>query len=83
MKLALEPLHPAYAGDRSCLTTTRDALDLCDLLASDSVGVAIDIYHVWWDTDLPRQLARAETAFWAFTSVTGSFPQRTSCLTAG
>ena len=59
VKLALEPLHPAYAGDRSCLTTTRDALDLCDLLASDSVGVAIDIYHVWWDTDLPRQLARA------------------------
>lgn len=30
VKLALEPLNPVYAGNRSCLTTTRDALDICD-----------------------------------------------------
>jgi len=59
VRLALEPLHPAYAGDRSCLTTTRDALDLCDAIGAPNLGVAIDVYHVWWDTDLPRQLARA------------------------
>lgn len=59
VRLALEPLHPVYAGDRSCLTTTRDALDLCDAIGAPNVGVAIDVYHVWWDTDLPRQLARA------------------------
>ena len=25
----------------------------------DGVGVAIDVYHVWWDPDLDRQIARA------------------------
>ena len=59
IKLALEPLNPVYAGNRSCLTTTRDALDICDAIGNDSLGVAIDVYHVWWDTDLPRQLHRA------------------------
>ncbi len=59
VKLALEPLNPAYGGNRSCLTTTRDALDICDAVAAANVGVAIDVYHVWWDTDLPRQLSRA------------------------
>lgn len=59
VKLALEPLNPVYAGNRSCLTTTRDALDICDAIGAPNVGVAIDVYHVWWDTDLPRQLARA------------------------
>lgn len=59
VRLALEPLHPMYGGDRSCLTTTRDALDICDALDTPVLGVAVDVYHVWWDTDLSRQLARA------------------------
>lgn len=59
IKLALESLNPVYGGNRSCLTTTRDALDLCDAIGAPNVGVAIDVYHVWWDTDLPRQLLRA------------------------
>lgn len=61
VKLALEPLHPMYGGDRSCLPTVRDALDICDVLNSETLGVAVDVYHVWWDTDLPRQLERAGT----------------------
>jgi len=59
VKLALEPLHPMYGGDRSCLMTTRDALDICDRFRSKHLGIAVDVYHTWWDTDLPRQLARA------------------------
>ncbi len=59
VRLALEPLNPVYGGDRSCLVTLRDALDLCDRIGAANVGVAVDVYHVWWDTDLPRQLARA------------------------
>ena len=59
VRLALEPLNPVYGGNRSCLTTTRDALDICDAIAAPNLGVAIDVYHVWWDTDLPRQLLRA------------------------
>ncbi len=58
MKLALEPLHPMYAADRSCLSTLAQALDLCDQLG-DGTGVAIDVYHVWWDPDLEAQIARA------------------------
>lgn len=59
VRLALEPLNPVYGGDRSCLVTLRDALDLCDRIGAANVGVAVDVYHVWWDTDLPRQLDRA------------------------
>lgn len=59
VKLALEPLNPVYAGNRSCLTTLRDAVDLCDLIAAPNVGVAVDVYHVWWDTDIAVQLQRA------------------------
>ena len=56
--LAIEPLHPVYAADRSCLNTLRQALDLCDALG-EGVGVVIDAYHVWWDPELAREIARA------------------------
>jgi sugar phosphate isomerase/epimerase len=56
--LAIEPLHPMYAGDRACVNTLAQALDLCDLLG-DGTGVAIDAYHVWWDPALASQIARA------------------------
>ena len=58
MPLAIEPLHPMYAADRACVNTLAQALDLCDALG-DGVGVAIDVYHVWWDPDLEAQIARA------------------------
>ncbi len=66
VKLALEPLNPVYGGNRSCLTTTRDALDICDAICAANVGVAIDVYHVWWDTDLARQLTRAGTRIFGY-----------------
>src|ERR1700753_1185567 len=28
LPLAIEPLHPAYAGDRACVNTTKHALDI-------------------------------------------------------
>ncbi len=58
MPLAIEPLHPMYAADRACINTLEQALDVCDLLG-DGVGVAIDVYHVWWDPKLYAQIARA------------------------
>lgn len=58
VKLAIEPLHPMYAADRACVNTLAQALDLAETLGPD-VGVAIDVYHVWWDPDLDRQIARA------------------------
>lgn len=58
VRLAIEPLHPMYAADRACVNTMGQALDICDRLG-DGVGVAVDVYHVWWDPDLDRQIARA------------------------
>ncbi|TBU73402.1 endonuclease [Pseudomonas daroniae] len=59
--LALEPLHPMYAADRSCLSTLQQALDLCELLEPEYqyLGVAIDAYHCWWDPELHTQIRRA------------------------
>ncbi|HEX7967178.1 MAG TPA: sugar phosphate isomerase/epimerase family protein [Stellaceae bacterium] len=58
MPLAIEPLHPMYAADRACINTLAQANDLCDALGP-GVGVAVDVYHVWWDPDLGREIARA------------------------
>ncbi|WP_337270500.1 sugar phosphate isomerase/epimerase family protein [Oryzifoliimicrobium ureilyticus] len=58
LKLAIEPLHPMYAADRACVNTLKQGLDLAGRLGSD-VGVAIDVYHVWWDPDLAEGIARA------------------------
>jgi len=62
MPLAIEPLHPGYAADRACVNTTRQALDICDRLdpqRSGALGVALDVYHIWWDPELLPQIARA------------------------
>jgi sugar phosphate isomerase/epimerase len=62
MPLAIEPLHPAYAADRACVNTTRQALDICDRLDPDrtgALGVALDVYHIWWDPELSSQISRA------------------------
>ena len=56
--LAIEPLHPMYAADRACVNTIDQALDLCEQLG-EGVGVAIDVYHVWWDPNLAAAIARA------------------------
>jgi sugar phosphate isomerase/epimerase len=62
MPLAIEPLHPAYAADRACVNTTKQALDICDRLdpkRSGALGVALDVYHIWWDPELLSQIERA------------------------
>ncbi|MGD9510454.1 MAG: sugar phosphate isomerase/epimerase family protein [Geminicoccaceae bacterium] len=58
VRLAVEPLHPMYAGDRSCINTLATALDVCDAVAP-GVGVMLDAYHLWWDPALEAGLARA------------------------
>ena len=61
MPLAIEPLHPMYAADRACVNTMRQALDICDRVdpqRSGMLGVAVDVYHVWWDPELLAQIER-------------------------
>ncbi len=62
MPLAIEPLHPMYAADRACVNTVAHANDLCDELSpggNAGLGIAVDVYHVWWDPDLKREIERA------------------------
>ncbi len=58
VKLAIEPLHPMYADTRSAVNTMEQANDLCDKIDDPFVGVAVDVYHVWWDPDLEKQVRR-------------------------
>jgi len=55
--LAIEPLHPMQAAERACINTLEQALDICEELG-DGIGVAVDVYHVWWDPKLQSQIKR-------------------------
>jgi sugar phosphate isomerase/epimerase len=59
VRLAIEPLHPMFAGDRSVVVSLRQANDMVSRLSSGWVGVAVDVYHVWWDPEVEAQIARA------------------------
>ena len=60
VKLAIEPLHPMYADDRSAINTMKQAHDVCDALGSPrNLGIAVDVYHVWWDETLESQIKLA------------------------
>lgn len=58
VSMAIEPLHPMYAADRACVNTLGHALDICERMG-EGIGVAVDVYHVWWDTELKQQIDRA------------------------
>jgi sugar phosphate isomerase/epimerase len=58
VKLAIEPLHPMYADSRSAINTLRQANDACAAIDSPWVGVAVDVYHLWWDPELEAQVRR-------------------------
>ncbi|SAK62899.1 sugar phosphate isomerase/epimerase family protein [Caballeronia ptereochthonis] len=63
--LAIEPLHPMYAADRSVVNTIGQALALCEAIAPDDpsiLGIAIDIYHCWWDPLLSESIVDAGRA---------------------
>ena len=80
--LAIEPLHPMYAGDRCCVNTLKQALDLCDTLGNGA-GVVVDAYHVWWDPDLAVQVARAGSRILAYHVCDWLVPTRDMLLDRG
>ncbi len=62
LPLALEPLHPMYCADRAAVNTLAQALDIAQRLdpqQSGALGVAVDVYHTWWDPDLYAGIVRA------------------------
>jgi sugar phosphate isomerase/epimerase len=58
VKLAIEPLHPMYADTRSAINTLDQATDMAERLNSPWVGVAVDVYHLWWDPRLEKEIER-------------------------
>jgi sugar phosphate isomerase/epimerase len=66
VRIALEPLHPVYAADRSCLTLMSEALDMCNAVEGVTtdpwLGVLPDCYHIWWDPNLARDIAQSGKA---------------------
>lgn len=63
VKIGLEPLHPVYAAERSCLTLLSEAIDWCEsiegITQDPQIGIVIDCYHVWWDPNLFRDIRHA------------------------
>jgi sugar phosphate isomerase/epimerase len=58
VKLGIEPLHPKYAADRSAVNSLGQGNDLVAAIGSKHVGIALDVYHVWWDERLEAEIAR-------------------------
>jgi sugar phosphate isomerase/epimerase len=58
LTLGIEPLHPAFAAERSCITTLREARLIAEQLDDMGVGVVVDVYHVWWDPERTMEIER-------------------------
>lgn len=58
VKLAIEPLHPMYADTRSAIISLGQANDLAEYFNDEYLGVAVDVYHLWFDDDLEKQIRR-------------------------
>jgi sugar phosphate isomerase/epimerase len=56
--LGIEPLHPAFAAERSCITTLNEARQLAERFPVGRVGVIADVYHIWWDPALYDEIER-------------------------
>ncbi|MBW7889465.1 MAG: sugar phosphate isomerase/epimerase [Chitinophagaceae bacterium] len=58
VRLAIEPLHPMYADSRSAINTLAQANDMAEAIDSPWVGIAVDVYHLWWDAHLQQEIER-------------------------
>ena len=66
VRIGIEPLHPMYAADRSVVSTLGLANDMAERVGSDQVGVVIDVYHVWWDPQVYREIERSRGRIFGF-----------------
>ena len=66
VRLGIEPLHPMYAADRSVVVTLQQANEIAALFDAATVGVVVDVYHVWWDPQVYVEIARAGRRIFAF-----------------
>jgi sugar phosphate isomerase/epimerase len=66
VRLAIEPLHPMYADDRSAVNTLEQANNMVTTLNSEWLGVTVDVYHCWWDPFLKAEINRAGKTIFSF-----------------
>jgi sugar phosphate isomerase/epimerase len=59
IRLGIEPLHPMFAADRSVIVTLGQANKLAAQFAADTVGVVVDVFHVWHDPELYLEIEKA------------------------
>jgi sugar phosphate isomerase/epimerase len=55
-----------YTDTRSAVNTLDQANNLVMVLDSPNVGVAIDVYHVWWDPFLRSEIKRSSGTIFSF-----------------
>jgi sugar phosphate isomerase/epimerase len=55
VRLAIEPLHPMYSD---YLNTMSDAMRLLELVDQPSVGLLLDVYHVWQEENLLDKISQ-------------------------
>jgi sugar phosphate isomerase/epimerase len=66
VKLGIEPLHPMFIAERSVIVTLGEANRIVAELSSSSLGVVVDVYHVWWDPEIETEIARAAGHIFGF-----------------
>jgi sugar phosphate isomerase/epimerase len=66
VRIGIEPLHPMYAAERSVVSTLGLANDMAEEAGSEWVGVVIDVYHVWWDPHVYREIERSRGRIFGF-----------------
>jgi sugar phosphate isomerase/epimerase len=60
VQLGIEALHPMFCADRCVVSRLGDAVDIALEFPAEAVGVVVDTYHVWWDSDVAAQITRAQ-----------------------
>jgi len=58
VRLAIEPLHPMYADTRSAIVSLEQANDMAEYFNDRFLGIAVDVYHLWFDHALEKQIRR-------------------------
>jgi sugar phosphate isomerase/epimerase len=66
VRLGVEPLHPMFAADRSVIVTMAEANAIAEHFRAGTVGLVVDVYHVWWDPEAYRQIERAGERIFGF-----------------
>lgn len=59
VRLALEPLSATSMNSETAIWTVAQALDILDAVASEHVGLCLDLWNVWQDAGLQEEIRRA------------------------